>query len=166
MHVPNISTFDITSSAKLLRTKRLKSYTYLRMITCLISSPNHGQRQSSVALLSYSDSVQLLSSERVTMTSFHRALMPGQAVSDTKMTSLSQYFHFCHVYSLTQGGVLRIYEYSSYTYISYFLISFFTQTLLHNMSVSLIRCMSIIGISSSYQKLRHKYKLHIHLFIY
>ena len=34
------------------------------------------------------------------------------------------------------------------------LFSFFTRTLLHNMSVSLIQCMSIIGVSSSYQKLR------------
>jgi hypothetical protein len=66
---------------------------------------------------------------------------------------ISQYFHFYHVYLLTWGGALRIYKYSSYTYISYFFISFFTRTLLHNMSVLLIRCMSIIGISS-YQQLR------------
>jgi hypothetical protein len=48
--------------------------------------------------------------------------MPGKAVIDTKMTSFAQHFHFYYVYSLTRGGVLRIYEYSSYTYISYFFI--------------------------------------------
>jgi len=40
-----------------------------------------------------------------------------------------------HLSNCGRENMLRIFEYSSYTYISYFFISSFTRTLLHNMSV-------------------------------
>jgi hypothetical protein len=49
MHVPNISIFDITSSAKPLRTRRFKSHTYPRTITYLTSSQKHSHRLCLIA---------------------------------------------------------------------------------------------------------------------
>jgi len=103
---------------KPLRTRRSKSNTYQQMITCPISSPNCLQRQSSVTLLSYLDFVQLLSSKRVTMTSFHRVLMPGQAV----LTPKWQYFHFI-LYTHSLEG--ECWGYSSIAHILIWVISLF-----------------------------------------
>jgi hypothetical protein len=117
---------------KKIEVRRLKSYTYLWMIMCPISSPNHLQKKSSVALLSYLDSVQLLSSEHVTMTSYFWVLVPGQAVIDTKMTS----FHSISIFIMyTRSLKGECWGYTSIAHIlniSYFFISFFTWTSLHN----------------------------------